>query len=283
MVLLKTTLAAAALAAMVQRTALTPDNQPVEPFRIAGNLYYVGSSDIGSYLIATPEGHVLIDAGYVETAPQIVTNLGKLGFKIQDVKILLNTQAHFDHAAGFAELKRLSGARMMASDEDAVMLERGGHGDFNLGDSDPFPPVAVDRRLKDGDEVRLGGAVLTAHLTPGHTKGCTTWTFDVADGGRAYHVVDLCGLTVLPGTRVSGMPAYPTITSDYEHTFRTLKALPCDIFIGAHASYYGGAAKAAHLRENPGGPNPFVDPDGYRRFVDHAERRFRDQLARERR
>jgi metallo-beta-lactamase class B len=259
------------------------DNRPSEPFRIADNLYYVGSSDIGSYLITTGSGSVLIDAGYVETVPLIRANIAKLGFRIEDVKVLLNTQAHFDHAAGLAEVKRLSGARLMASDEDAAVIERGGRGDFYLGDSRPFPAVTVDRRLKDLDTVSLGDTVLTAHLTPGHTKGCTTWTFDARDRGKTYHAVDLCGLSILDGTRVSGMPDYPNIATDYSHTYEVLKKLPCDIFIGAHASYYSGQDKAATLRAHPDGANPFVDPDGYRSYIDRAERRFREQLEKERR
>jgi metallo-beta-lactamase class B len=267
-----------------QTTApLTKDNQPVAPFRIADDLYFVGASDISSYLITTPAGHILIDAGYETTAPQIEANIARLGFKLQDVKILLNTQAHFDHAAGFAQLKKATGAQLMISEPDAPIIESGGRGDFVLtGPEYAFPPVKVDRRLRDGDEVRLGGRTLTARWTPGHTKGCTTWTFDAADRGRAYKAAVVCGLTVLSGTRVSGMPAYPTIETDYERTFEVLKHLQVDIFLGAHPSYYGGAEKARRARENPDAPNPFVDAAGYRSYIEAAEKRFRDQLARER-
>jgi metallo-beta-lactamase class B len=273
--------AAAALAIAVG-PQFTPDNQPIEAFRIADRLFYVGSSDIASYLIQTDEGHILIDGGYPETAGQIEPNVVKIGLRLRDIKILLNTQAHFDHAGGFAEIKRITGAKLMVTDADAIMIERGGHGDFILGDTGTFPPVTVDRRLKDGETVQLGGTVLTAHLTPGHTKGCTTWTWDVRDRGRAYHVVDLCGLTILPGTNVSGMPTYPEIARDYARTYDVLKSLACDIFLGAHASYYGGSEKAARMRERPDAPNAFVDAAGYRTYVDRAERRFREQLARER-
>jgi metallo-beta-lactamase class B len=269
-------LVVALLAAAPQ--TLTPDNQPADPFKIADNLYYVGSSDIASYLITTLDGHLLIDGGYPETAALIRANVGKLGFEMRDIKILLNTQAHFDHAGGFAELKRLTGARMMASEQDARILESGGHGDFYFGDSALFPAVTVDRRLTNGDQVRLGSTVLTAHLTPGHTKGCTTWTWDARDRGRPYHVVVLCGLTILEGTNVNGMATYPEIKRDYQRTYEILKALPCDIFLGAHASYYGGMKKAAEMRSHPDGPNPFIDSDGYRAYVDGAEKRFRDHL-----
>jgi metallo-beta-lactamase class B len=260
--------------------SLTADNQPSEPFRIADHVYYVGSSDIASYLVTTSDGHILIDAGYESTEPQIEANIAKLGFKLRDVKILLNTQAHYDHAAGFARMKQQTGAQLMISERDTPIIEAGGKGDFVLDEPRYyFPPVKVDRRLRDGDQVRLGEMTLTARLTPGHTKGCTTWTFDAADRGRSYKVVVLCGLTILEGTKVTGMPAYPTIQSDYERTLEVLKRMPVDIFLGAHAGYYGGQEKARRLRTNPDGPNPFVDPEGFRTFVSNAEKRFREQLG----
>src|SRR5689334_2086522 len=158
------------LAAVVAAAAVQgQDNQPAEPFRIADNLYYVGSLDIGSYLITTPEGHILIDGGYRETVPQIQANIAKVGFRLADVRVLLNTQAHFDHAGGFAELKRLTGAKLMVSAADAEGIEKGGHGDFLFGETNTYPPAVVDRRLADGDTVELGGVVLTAHVTGGHT------------------------------------------------------------------------------------------------------------------
>jgi metallo-beta-lactamase class B len=275
-------IAAAVFAAALLAAASQDGNAPVEPFRIADNLYYVGSSDLGVYLVTTPAGHILIDGGYESTAPLVEASIVKAGFKVQDVKILLNTQAHGDHAGGLAALKKRTGAKLMVSAADADVIERGGTRDFSLGDSLTFPAATVDRRLKDGDTVTLGGATLTARLTPGHTMGCTTWTFDTTDRGRTLHVVDLGGLSILDKTRVSGMPAYPGITKDYERTFATLKALPVDIFIGAHASYYGGMEKAARAKADPAGPNPFIDPEGFRKWVDAAERKFRDQLARER-
>jgi len=268
------------------------DNQPTTPYRIADNLYYVGASDIAVYLVTTPAGSILIDAGYRETVPIIRANLKTLGLKLEDIKIILNTQAHFDHSAGLAEMKALTHAQLMVSEGDAPLIEAGGHGDYLFGDSNTFPPAKVDRRLKDGDEVKLGGAVLTAHVTPGHTKGCTTWTMDVHDGrsrgvpglndAKTYHVVIVGGTSINPGTKVSGMATYPNITRDFSYTFEALKSLPCDIFLGAHRGYYGGAAKAQRLLNDPDGPNPFVDPDGYTRFVASVEKRFRDQLAAER-
>lgn len=269
----------------VTQTAPGPDdNNPIEPFRIADNVYYVGASDIASYLITTPEGHILIDAGYEQTVPLIEASVAKLGFRMRDIRILLNTQAHFDHAAGFARMKDLTGARLMISEPDADVIAHGGHGDFYFGDRATFPAATVDRRLKDGDTVRLGAVTLTAHLTPGHTKGCTTWTFDTRDsahGGALQHVVVLGGLTMFDDWRVSGMPTYPNIQRDFERTFATLRRLPCDLFLGAHLSYFQGREKAARLSSNAGGVNPFVDPDGFRAFVDRAEQRFRQRLAQE--
>ena len=270
------------LALVLSQGVTTPDNQPVDPYRIADGVFFVGASDISSYLITTPAGHLLIDGGYESTAPQIEANVARLGFKLRDVKILLNTQAHFDHAAGFARLKETTGAQLMISEPDVAVIEGGGRGDFILtGSQYAFPPVKVDRRLRDGDEVKLGGRTLTARWTPGHTKGCTTWTFDATDRGRTYKAAVLCGLTVLEGTRVKGMASYPTIETDYERTFEVLRHLPVDIFLGAHPSYYDGAAKAQRLREQPDAPNPFVDAAGFRAYVEAAEKRFRDQLARE--
>jgi metallo-beta-lactamase class B len=262
------------------RSSGAQDDKPGDPFRIADNLYQVGSWDIGSYLITTPAGHILIDAGFESTVPIIEANVAKLGFKVDDIKILLNTQAHKDHAGGFAALKKRTSAQLMVSAADADVIERGGRGDFSLGDTFTFSAATVDRRLKDGDTVSLGAVVLTAHLTPGHTQGCTTWTFDAKDAGRTLHVVDLCGLAVLDTTKIQkGMPGYPTIVEDYEHTFATLRRLPVDIFIGAHVSYFDGRAKVGKMKGSAGGGNPFIDPDGFRRAIDNGERQFRERLA----
>jgi len=269
--------AVCALAAGAQQN----DNQPNEPFKIAGNLYYVGSSGISSYLITTPAGHVVIDAGYESTVPIVEANIRTLGFKVEDVRFLLNTQAHYDHAAGFAALKKDTGAQLVVSGPDADVIERGGKGDFSFGDRYLFPPAKVDRRVKDGDTLTLGKLTLHAHVTPGHTKGCTTWSFEVIDNNRPLQVVNMCGLTVLDTTRLIGNAAYPDIVSDYERTFAALRKLPVDIFIGAHPGYYDGTEKAAKAKANPSGPNPFIDPDGYRRYIDNAERTFRERLAKE--
>ncbi len=271
----------AAVAACAAVAAQGQDNLPADPYRIAGNLYFVGASDISSYLITTPAGHVVIDAGYEATVPIIEKNIRTLGFKVEEVRILLNTQAHYDHAAGFAQLKKDTGAQLMVSGPDADVIERGGVRDFSFGDKYPFPPAKVDRRLKDGDTVTLGKLTLHAHVTPGHTRGCTTWAFDVTEHDRALHVVEMCGLTVLDTTKLVGNPLYPEIVSDYEKTIAAMRRIPVDIFLGAHPSYYGGAEKAAKLKANPTGPNPFIDPDGYQRYIDTGEQRFRAALAKE--
>ncbi len=256
-------------------------NQPVEPFRILGNLHYVGASDITSFLLATSRGLVLLDGGFVETAPQIRANIVRLGFKPSDVKILLNSHAHSDHAGGLAQLKAWTGARLLASAGDAPLLEAGGRGDPLFGDTLPFPPVKVDHLLRDGEAVTLGDTTLVAHLTPGHTRGCTTWTTRVAEGGRLYDVVFVGSTTVLAGYRLIDHPTYPGIADDYARTFATLAALPCDVFLGSHASFFDGSGKARRLREGAK-PNPFVDPQGYRAYVARAEAAYREQLARER-
>jgi metallo-beta-lactamase class B len=256
-------------------------NQPVAPYRIAGNLYYVGANEITSFLIATDRGLIVLDGGFVETAPQIRDNIARLGFSPRDVKILLNSHAHFDHAGGLAQLKAWTGARLAASAADAPLLARGGRGDPFFGDSLPFPPVAADRIVRDREAVTLGNATLVAHLTPGHTAGCTTWTTQVTDGGRRLDVVFVCSASVLAGYRLIDRPTYPGIAEDYNRTFATLAALPCDVFLGSHASFYGGLDKARRLREGAS-PNPFIDPQGYRAYAAQAEAAFRERLAAER-
>lgn len=250
-------------------------NQPREPFRIIGNIYYVGASDIASYLITTPKGHFLIDGGFVETAPMILQHIQQLGFNPKDVKYLLNSQAHFDHAGGLAELKRATGAQMIASKEDGAVIERGGKNDFYFGDKYTFPPVPVDHILKDRGPLKLGGTSLTPVLTPGHTKGCTTWVTSVNESGEKHDVVFLCGLSILPETKLKGNEAYPSIATDYQHSYATLKSLPCDVLLGAHGSYYNLEDKAAALKDNPA-TNPFVVPGELRKLVEEKEKEFQD-------
>jgi metallo-beta-lactamase class B len=255
-------------------------NQPAEPFKIAGNLYYVGASDIAAYLIATPDGLILLDGGFEETAPLIRASVEKLGFHLKDVKFLLNSHAHFDHAGGLAALKKGSGAKLVASAKDAPLLAHGGKGDFRFGDTATFPPVPVDRIVRDGERVTLGGTTLVAHLTPGHTQGCTTWTARIADGGRTLDAVFVCSTSILPGDRLTAMPKYPAMAADYVHTLETLKALPCDLFLASHGGFFHLAEKATRLRAGEKA-NPFVDPAGYREYLREAGEKLGRQLAEE--
>ncbi len=253
-------------------------NQPVEPFRIVGNLYYVGASDIAAYLIATPEGHIVIDGGFPETAPLIRDSIAALGFGLGEVEILLNSHAHFDHSGGLAALKEWTGAELWIHQRDADVIEGGGKGDFFLDEEDAaFPPVAVDRRLADGDTVTLGGTTLTARLTAGHTRGCTTWTMEIAEGDRTYDVVSACSVSVLPGLELVDNPAYPEIAADYARTFEVLEGLPCNVFLAAHGGFFQLSKKRQAMAE--GKAHPFVDPEGYRAWVARGKERFEKRLA----
>ena len=252
-------------------------NKPQMPFKVIDDIYYVGTNDVGIYLIVTPKGSILLDSGFLETVPQVRANLATLGFKLEDVKILLVSQAHYDHVGGMAEMKHLTHGTLEVSRADAKQMADGGKDDYGFHERFMYTPVQADRILRDGDEVALGGVTLTAHLTPGHTKGCTTWTMTAEEGGKPYHVVFLCGVTV-PGYKLVDNPGYPDIVSDYEHSFDVLKALPCDVFLGAHGQYFGMQAKLASEHAHPG-TNPFIDPAGYRRYLDDSEKGFQKLLA----
>jgi metallo-beta-lactamase class B len=254
-------------------------NQPVKPYRIIGNIYYVGASDIASYLIVTPRGHILLDSGFVETVPQIQQNVVKLGFRLEDVKILINSHAHYDHAGGLALLKRLTAATLMTSEADAALLAAGGNGDPNFGDKYPFEPVKTDRILRDGDKVQLGGVTMVAHLTPGHTKGNTTWTMTVMDGRRRYNVV-FAESTTAPGYKLVDNPNYPQIVADYQRTFQVLKSLPCDVFLAPHANFFDMTRKSKLLEQGTK-PNPFIDGNGYKQFIAETEKAFQKELERQ--
>ena len=255
--------------------------EPFPPFKIAGNLYYVGSKGLANYLITTPQGHILINSDLEANVPLIQKSVEKLGFKFSDVKILLISHAHWDHAGGSAAIKRLTGAKYMVMDADVPVVESGGKSDFNYGvdASDWYPTAAVDRVLHDGDTVALGGSTLVTHLTPGHTKGCTTWTMTVEEGGRRYNVVIVGSPNVNPGYKLVDNSAYPKIADDYERTFRVLKALPCDIFLGAHGDYFGLVDKYARMKT--GGVAAFVDPKGYAAWIADREQAFRRELAKQ--
>lgn len=264
---------------------------PAIPHR--GNLYYVGSEDLASYLIATPDGLILINCGLKESVPLIEQSVEKLGFRFHDIRILLISHAHYDHCGGCAEILKRTCAKFYVMEPDVAVVESGGRADFRYGSekSMRYAPVHVDRVLHDGDRVRLGDTVLTAYLTAGHTKGTATWTLDVpdvdvpdvdvpdvavADNGRTLHAVIIGGATLNPGYRLLDNPNYPQIAADYMRAFAVLRSLPCDLFLGAHGSYFGLTRKYRRWRD--GNHNAFIDPDGYRAHVDQHERAFENEL-----
>ena len=256
--------------------------KPFPPFRIIGNVYWVGTWDLSTYLITTPAGNILINTGLKETLPQIKAGIEQLGFKLSDIKILTATHAHYDHVAGLAELKRMTGAQVFIAEPEAELLADGGKSDFVFGDSPKFrfEPVKADRLLKDGDKISLGGTEITAHLNPGHTKGATTFTLTVNEGGKTYRVAIANMGSINPGVKVSGMPTYPNITEDYAHTFRLQEAMQLDVFLASHASQFG-----LHEKYKPGDPykaDRFIDPAGFHAEVLKLEKVYLDHLAAER-
>jgi metallo-beta-lactamase class B len=255
--------------------------RPFPAFKIAGNLYYVGSEGLASYLIATPKGLILINSSFEESVPLIRKSVESLGFHFSDIKILLISHAHNDHCAGSAEIVKLTGAKYYVMAGDVPVVESGGKADFNYGAqaSNRYPPTHVDRVLHDGDTVSLGGTVLTAHLTPGHTKGTTTWTLDEPYDGRNMHVVIVGSPNVNAGYKLVHNQAYPQIASDYKRGFAVLEKLPCDIFLGAHGDYYGLTGKYARWKN--GDRNAFVDPAGYKAYIAEREQAFEKELQRQ--
>ena len=248
-------------------------NVPFPPFNVAGPIYYVGTAELGAFLVTTPQGHILIDGGLPESAPVVADAIRKAGFKVEDVEVLLTTQAHFDHVGSLAALQKMSGAKVMVMQGDADLVEAGGKGDYLFGNDLTFPPAKVDRVLRDGDTVVLSGLTLKAIHTPGHTKGCTTWITTIKEGGRDLVVVFPGSTSVNPGTVLPSMPSYPTVGADYDRTFAIQAALSPDIWLGAHGSFFGLAEKRA--RQQAGGPNPFIDPEGWKTSV--ATRRANHQ------
>ncbi len=258
---------------------------PIAPFRIADNLYYVGSRDLAAYLVVTPAGDILINSNLQSSPPQIRRSVEQMGFRFTDIKVLLIGHAHWDHDAGSAEVKRLTGAKYMVMDADVPVVESGGAKDFAYGRT-RYPAAKVDRVLHDGDEVRMGDAVLVAHKTPGHTRGCTTWTMRVTDRGKAYDAVIVGSWNVNSEFRLVDQPgraaSYPGIAADFHHTFEVLKALRCDIFLGAHGLYFGMLEKLERSKaEGAASGNVWVDPVGYRQAVAERERAFEAELKRQ--
>jgi metallo-beta-lactamase class B len=260
-------------------------NLPVEPFRIVGPVHYVGTNELGAYLVTTPAGHILIDGGLPESAPLIEASIRKLKAEPQEIRVLLTTQAHFDHVGSLAHLARLSGGKVEVMDGDVPVIESGGAKDYLFGSAGPryrFDPVKVARTLHDGDTVELGGVTLTARRTPGHTPGSTTWLTTVKDGARSYRVVFAGSTSINPGTRLVGpSPSYPGIKEDFEHAFEVLESLSPDVFLAAHTGFFGMEQKRARLGQ--GGENPFVDPAAYRAHVAEKKKSFEDEVARQRR
>lgn len=255
--------------------------EPFPPFRIAGNLYYVGSKGLANYLVTTPKGHILINSDLEANVPLIRTSVESLGFKFTDIKILLISHAHWDHDAGSALIKELTGAKYMVMDADVSVVESGGKSDFHYSNDATtlYTPTKVDHVLHDGDQVRLGDAVLTAHLTPGHTKGCTTWTMKVQDGKKTRDVVIVGSPNVNPGYKLVGNELYPSIAEDFARTFQILNSLPCDYFLGAHGSYFDMEAKYRQMKA--GVSTAFIDPVGYKKYVAERENAFRRELAKQ--
>jgi metallo-beta-lactamase class B len=276
LVVLSASIAAPAFSATLQ------DKEPqATPFRIAGNLYYVGATGHCSYLIATKRGLILINSDYPDSPPLIKQSVEKLGFRWSDVKLLLISHAHIDHDGGSAQVLKETGAKYEVMQGDADVVESGGKTDYHYGDDTVqyYPPAHVDRVLHDGDQVELGGTVLTAHLTAGHTKGTTTWTFDETEGGRTLHVVIIGGPTLNRGMKLIDNPKYPNIVADYEKEFALLRTLPCDIPLGAHDWYFDLGPK--YKRLEGGDKNAFIDPAGYTAFIDKSQQAFENLLKRQ--
>jgi len=253
---------------------------PFPAHRVIGNVYHVGSQDLASYLIVTPEGHILINSGFEQTVPLIRAAVESLGFKMSDIKILLASHAHADHVAGHATARELTGAKVYVMRGDDDVIASGGKGQY-LYTLSRWKPCAVDRVLEDGDEVKLGGVTLVARRTPGHTRGCTTWTWRVTEGDKSYDVVVIGSPNVNPGYVLVGNASYPEIADDFSRTFQVLKSLPCDVFLGAHGGYYGMIEKYQRAKDGAA-KNPFIDPEGYHAYVEQKEKAFRDPLAAQR-
>jgi metallo-beta-lactamase class B len=274
------------LACSLTPTRLKADDNPdwttpLPPFKIAGNLYYVGSRDLASYLVATPAGHILINSNLLSSPAQIQASMEKLGFHFKDVKILLISHAHYDHCAGSAAIVSQTHAKYMVMDADIPTIESGGLKDFQYSKRPEFhyPPVKVDHSLHDGEAVHLGGSTLIAHKTAGHTKGCTTWTMQLNEGGKSLNAVIVGSPNVNPGYNLINDPNYPQMAADFKAEFPTLKSLPCDIFLGAHGLYFDLLAKVDRVKS--GDKNAFIDPSGYQAYIADRQQAFEEELAKQ--
>ena len=254
-------------------------SRPFPAHRVIGNLYAVGTYDLACFLITSDDGHLLINTGLAGSAPLIRENVASLGFRLEDVRVLLTMQAHYDHAAALAEIKKVSGAQMWATAADAPLLEDGGASDPHFQGEYTFAPVPVDRVLRDGEVIELGRIRLTLVESPGHTPGSATYTMTVTENGRDYRVAIANMGSMNPGLRLSKDPTYPGIAGDFARTFRRQQAMEVDVWVAAHASQYG-----LHDKYRPGDPyrpETFVDPEGFRKLVAHYEKLYQEQLAAE--
>jgi metallo-beta-lactamase class B len=253
-------------------------NTPTEPFHVIGNVYYIGTKGIAAYLITGPAGNILIDTAMPEATGQIKANIQKLGFHLADIKLILNTHAHFDHTGGFAEIKRETGAGLVAGAADKPLLEGGYYPGQENADELKFPAVKVDRAVRDGDVVTLGPLSLTAHATPGHSPGCTSWTMDVTEDARPHKIIFFCSATVALNQLVKS-PTYPGIVEDYRSTFKRAPLLEADVFLAPHPEMYNMEEKRAQIAE--GKPNPFVKAGEFQAYVASLQTAFEDALAKQ--
>ena len=263
------------------RTALKWD-EPAEPAKIVGPIYFVGTKGLGSFLITGSEGHVVLYTGMPGSGQMIEKSIAKLGFNPKDVKLILTGHAHCDHVGGHAYLKKATGAKVAMMREEVELFESGGKLDFHYGDSKEFAfePAKVDTVFRDEDEIKLGDIAIRALLTPGHTKGSTTYVMKVVDGGKTYTVVFPDGTSVNPGYRVARNPSYKGIDDDYRRTFRTLEKLKPDVWLAPHNEFYGLDAKLARAAKD--GVKAWVDPEGYRKWVAAQKEKFEGRAKRER-
>ncbi len=258
-------------------------NEKHEPFRVIGNIYWVGHTEVGAFLIRTSQGLILMDTTSTEQSAWVKENIEKLGFQVRDIKYILNSHTHEEHMGGFPMFRELSGAKIVASKLAAEEMAVGGRTDFREDGSQQYTPFRADQVIEDGGKVTLGDVTLTARLTPGHTKGCTTWTMPVEEDGRRYNAVFFCGMATAGIDRAPLLnnPKYPNIVEDYQRSFRLLRSLPCDVFLYARASTIKMHEKQARLKRGEK-PNPYVDPAGCKGYIDHYDEEFTTQLTQQR-
>lgn len=253
-------------------------NKPTEPFKVIGNIHYVGTDGLAVYLLTTPQGHILIDTAMPEANPQIKSSIEKLGFKVADIKVIINTHAHIDHTGGLADFKKVTGAQMIAGEADKPLLEGGYYPGRETAEELKFPPLKVDRTVKAGDKVSLGDVTLTAHATPGHSPGCTSWSMDVRDGDATRSVIFFCSATVALNQLV-GKPTHATIVEDYKKTFAWAKGQKHDVLLAPHPEMYGAMEKRRKVAA--GAPNPFVNPGEFNTYLATLEKQFEVGLAKQ--